>query len=207
MLSLLFSSPLLFFITLIGLIISITIHEFSHAFVADRLGDPTPRMQGRLTLDPRAHLDPIGTLALILVSFGWGKPVQFDPYNLKNPVTDAAMISLAGPASNLALAVLISILLRLNILPNELLMFSLAQVAAINIVLAIFNLVPIHPLDGGKILVALLPRSLAIEFDDFMHRFSLPILIALIFPWYQGMSPISLLISPVIRAVTGILIP
>src|SRR3972149_11313525 len=98
---------------LVSLIISITIHEFAHGFAADKLGDPTPRIQGRLTLNPKAHLDPFGTIMILLVGFGWGKPVQFDPYNLKDPRRDAALISLAGPASNIILAILLSIILRL----------------------------------------------------------------------------------------------
>lgn len=206
MFPLLFSDPVLFFIILFGLIISITIHEFSHAFMADKLGDPTPRMQNRLTLNPLAHLDPVGTLALILTSFGWGKPVQFDPYNLKDPTRDAALVSFAGPASNLLMATLLALLSRSHVLGTGIIAFAVTQVAVINIVLAIFNLVPIHPLDGDKILVAFLPKHLAAEYEDIMHRYSLVILIALIFPWYQGHSPISFLISPVIDLVTKILL-
>ena len=104
MLYLLFSNPLAFFILFPGLLLSITIHEFAHAWVADKLGDPTPRHQGRVTLDPRAHLDPWGTVALLLTRFGWGKPVQFDPYNLKHPLRDTAIVALAGPISNLIVA-------------------------------------------------------------------------------------------------------
>ena len=101
MLGVLFNNPLSFLFWLVALAMAITIHEFAHAYTADRLGDPTPRLQGRLTLNPLAHLDPLGTLMLLLVRFGWGKPVQFDPFNLKNPRKDGALISLAGPASNL----------------------------------------------------------------------------------------------------------
>src|SRR3989344_4785860 len=94
------------------LLIAITVHEFAHAFSADRLGDPTPRLQGRLTLNPLAHLDPLGTIMLFLVRFGWGKPVQFDPFNLRNPRRDAAIISLAGPLANVVLATISSLNLR-----------------------------------------------------------------------------------------------
>ena len=97
----LISSPLSFLASLLAIAIAISIHEFSHALAADRLGDPTPRLQKRLTLNPLAHLDPIGTLMLILFRFGWGKPVQFDQFNLRNPRRDTMLISLAGPASNL----------------------------------------------------------------------------------------------------------
>src|SRR3990167_4179895 len=89
--------PLLFGIWALVLVLAITIHEFSHAFVAERLGDPTARLMGRLTFNPLAHLDPIGTFALLIIGIGWGKPVPFDPFNLKNPRRDSALISLAGP--------------------------------------------------------------------------------------------------------------
>src|SRR3972149_935093 len=97
---------------LVALIVAITIHEFSHALAAERLGDPTPRLQGRLTLNPLKHLDPIGTILLILVRFGWGKPVQFDPFNLRHPRRDSAIISIAGPVSNAIVAILASLLIQ-----------------------------------------------------------------------------------------------
>src|SRR3989338_3130137 len=104
MISSLFSNPLLLIIYLISLLVAITIHEFSHAYFADKLGDPTARLMGRISLNPLVHLDPLGTLMLFLVGFGWGKPVQFDPFNLANPRRDAAVISFAGPLSNIILA-------------------------------------------------------------------------------------------------------
>jgi len=206
MLGFLFSNPLIFAISFIGLILSLTIHEFAHAFVADKLGDPTPRSQGRVTLNPLAHLDPLGTLALLLVRFGWGKPVQFDPSNLEHPLRDSALIALAGPATNITIAVLLSFVIKLQLIPSELFLIALSQVLVINIVLAIFNLVPVHPLDGSKILLAVLPRHLAYEYELFMHQYGMFILIALIFPWYNGMSPISALISPVIGLITQFLL-
>ncbi len=207
MISLLFSNPLIFFIAFGGLIISLTIHEFAHAWTADKLGDPTPRLQGRVTLDPRAHLDPLGTVMILLTRFGWGKPVQFDPYNLKHPVRDSAIIALAGPASNLLLAGVLSLILYLQILPFTLLEFAFAQIIVTNVVLAIFNLVPVYPLDGSKILVALLPKEAAFDYDRFMSQYGIFVLLALIFPWYQGMAPISFLISPVIQFMTSFLLP
>jgi Zn-dependent protease len=108
---------------------------------------------------------------------------------------------LAGPATNLGIAALLSLIIRLNVLPPSLFSFALIQVALINIVLAIFNLVPVHPLDGSKIILPLLPRNLAIEYEYFMRRYGMYVLLALILPWYQGISPISFLIQPVITAV------
>lgn len=206
MISILLSAGLLPFLVIFGsLIITITVHEFAHAFIADKLGDPTPSLQGRLTLDPRAHLDPIGTIAILLTWFGWGRPVQFDPYNLKDPRRDAALIGLAGPASNIIFAVVLSLILRL--LPASfLLSLVLSSVIRLNVVLAIFNLIPIHPLDGGKILIGILPKDLAYEWNAILQQYGFIILLFLIFP-FAGASPISSLLSPVISTVLRLLLP
>jgi Zn-dependent protease len=113
MITTLFNNPIAFILSLISIIIAISIHEYAHAKAADYLGDPTPGLQGRLTLNPRAHIDLYGLGLLIVFGFGWGKPVQFDPFNLKNPRRDSAIISIAGPASNVILATICSLLLRL----------------------------------------------------------------------------------------------
>ncbi len=205
MLSILFSSPIIFLILFPGLLISIVIHEFAHAWAADHLGDPTPRAQDRLTLDPRAHLDPMGTIAILLTRFGWGKPVQFDPYNLKDPIRDSALIALAGPVSNLIMALVLSLIINFNILPWEWVQFSLIQLLIINVMLAVFNLIPVHPLDGSKIMTALLPRETAYDYEEAMHRYGTWILLFMIMPW-GGSSPASQLISPVIDIVVRMLI-
>lgn len=189
---------------LFGLIIAITIHEFAHALLADRLGDPTPRAQGRLTLNPLAHLDPLGTLMLLFFHFGWGKPVIFDPYNLAKPRRDAGLISLAGPVSNILLAVLLSLSLRFLPLP-ELLAPLFYITVLLNITLAVFNLVPVYPLDGEKILAALLPRDLAYEYQAIMSRYGTFLLIFLILPVF-GNSAIVSLISPAITLLTSLLL-
>jgi len=201
----LLSDPLVFVISAIGLLISLTVHEFAHAKMADHLGDPTPRAQGRVSLNPLVHLDPLGTIALLLVGFGWGKSVQFDPYNLENPVRDGALIALAGPAMNLIMAVLFAILAHV-FAGSDLLNFAFGQTSIINVVLAIFNLVPIHPLDGSKIILPLLPKEFAYEYEMFMSRYGMFVLLALIFPWYNGMSPISALIEPVIGFLSKFLL-
>ncbi|MCB9813563.1 MAG: site-2 protease family protein [Pseudomonadales bacterium] len=204
LLSILFSDPISFVVIAIGLIISVTIHEFAHAFIADKLGDPTPRYQGRVTLDPRAHLDPLGTIAILLIGFGWGKAVQFDPYNLKDPKKDIALIALAGPVSNIFLATILSLAIGLLNL-NGGIATILVTIIFINVMLAIFNLIPINPLDGSKIAQALLPKSIALEYEQFMHRYGTFVLIGLIFPWGGSGSPISHLISPIIDFIVGIL--
>lgn len=206
MLSLLFSNPLAFVLIFPGLLLSLTIHEFAHAWTADRLGDPTPRSQGRVTLNPLAHLDPLGTMAILLTRFGWGRPVEFDPYNLKNPMRDTAIIALAGPASNLLIALLLALVIRIDIIPVAWLAVGLLQILVINVALAIFNLVPVYPLDGSKILLAILPKESALEYDELMHRYGLFLLLLLIFPWTGGASPISQLISPVINTLVTILV-
>lgn len=198
------SNPLELIFTVAALIVAITVHEFSHAFAAERLGDPTPRLQGRLTLNPLAHLDPVGTIMMILVHFGWGKPVQFDPYNLRNPRRDSAIISLAGPISNVVFATACSLLLRLP-LPMMLIAF-IGQVLVLNIVLAVFNLVPIHPLDGFKIVEGVLPEPQAHEWHE-LERYGMIFLIFLLFPIFGGTAPIQRIISPVINFFLTILLP
>lgn len=204
MLSLLFSNPVIFIIAFPGLILAITVHEFAHAWMADRLGDPTPRYQDRLTLNPLAHLDPLGTLAILITRFGWGKPVQFDPYNLKEPIRDTALIALAGPVSNCIMAVGLAIIAHLPGIP-ALVVAGLGIVISINIVLALFNLIPVHPLDGSKIILPLLPRETAFEYEEFMKKYGIFLLIMLIMPW-NGVSPISRLLDQPITIILQLLL-
>ena len=187
----------------IALLIAITIHEFSHALAADKLGDPTPRLAGRISLNPFKHLDPIGTLMLLIFHFGWGKPVPFDPFNLRHPKRDAALISLAGPASNLILATLLSLVAKLSGLP--LLALIATPLIIININLAIFNLLPVPPLDGAKILYGFLPRSWADEYNDFMKSYGTILLILLILP-IGGSSLAINLIMPIINLILNFLL-
>jgi Zn-dependent protease len=202
--------------------VAITIHEASHAWMADHLGDPTARLEGRLSLNPLAHYDPIGTTLLLITAvlwwlkypvfpFGWAKPVMFDPYNLARPRRDAALISLAGPAANLALATVLGIINRL-LITNPFSPFYIFSsltyfLIVLNVSLAIFNLIPIHPLDGGKILAGLLPAKEAAEFDRLLNRYGFLLLLFLIFPTFGGASIISMVISPIISLLLKILVP
>ncbi len=210
MINFLLTNPLVFLVWILALVSAITVHEFAHAWTANRLGDPTPKIQGRLTLNPLAHLDPLGTLMLLVVRFGWGKPVQFDPYNLKNPKRDSAIISLAGPFSNLALAAILAVLLRLSYAsssPISYLSTLFVPFIFLNVVLAIFNLIPVHPLDGGKVLVGLLPGKDAAKMDLFLNQYGVLILILLILPLWHGTSPVFYLLSPVINIFLSIFLP
>lgn len=198
-----FSDPIQLVLFIAALLVAITIHEFSHALLADRLGDPTPRLQGRLTLNPLAHLDPIGTLMLLLVRFGWGKPVQFDPFNLRNPQRDAALISFAGPASNMILAGVLAIVLRF--LPE--MIFFIAPFVQLNVILGVFNLIPIHPLDGGKVLVGLLEGQTARSVDRFLQQYGIFLIILMILPIWGGVAPIQLILFPLLNFFLGIFLP
>src|SRR3989338_3930227 len=202
MLDLLFQNPLSFIIFAVLLLVVITIHEFSHALSADRLGDPTPKLSGRLTLNPFSHLDPIGTFLFLLAGFGWGKPVPFDPFNLKHPKKDAALISFAGPSSNLIMAVLASIFLRFLVnSPNITINFFVSDLFVsfirINILLAVFNLIPVHPLDGFKVVAGLLPEKYYHDWLE-LERYGIIFLFLLFFLFF-GPPPIFRIFSPVIK--------
>jgi Zn-dependent protease len=206
----LFNHPLSFLISAISIIVVITIHEFAHAWAAERLGDPTPRLEGRLTLNPLRHLDPIGTLLILFVGFGWGRPVQFDPFNLQNPRRDAAWISLAGPASNFILAIVIAILLHLFIFLKISFLTTIGLTLGVGLIkisllLGIFNLIPVEPLDGFKIVGGLLSGDQAHEWNK-LRRYGLVILIFLMFPIFGGESIVNMLIYPIFNAITGILL-
>lgn len=193
-------------IAFLALIIAITIHEFSHAFVADYLGDPTPRSHGRLSLNPLKHLDLLGTLMLFVAHFGWGKPVPIDPYNLRHPKRDEMLISLAGPVSNLLLALLLSLIIRF-ISTNQPLNYFFSIVIFLNVSLAIFNLIPVPPLDGSKILLNLLSEEHSIEWQEIFNRYGIFILLILLFLPFGNSNLINILISPIINLINSFLIP
>jgi len=188
-------------ISLAILAISITFHEAAHALVADRLGDPTARYQGRISLNPLDHIDPLGTVILPLIliiaglpAFGWAKPTPFNPWNLSSPKRDAALISLAGPVSNLIVATIFAVLFRLTGFE------ILAAVVQLNLVLAVFNLIPIHPLDGFKVVGGLLPKTVYLQWMEF-ERFGPLFLIAFFF---FGGRFLGYLVNPLLTLFLGL---
>ncbi len=210
MINYLFSNPLAFVIAMAALLIAIDVHEFSHAWAAEHLGDPTPRLHGRLSLNPLVHIDLMGLAFLLLVGFGWGKPVGFDPYNLKDPRRDAAIISLAGPFSNFVLAIICSITLRLIILFKLSFLQTIGLIVfpaliSLNVVLGVFNLLPIAPLDGFKIVGGILPHEKAKEWYG-LERYGLIFLILLILP-LGNTSMLDAIIRPAINFFLNLLVP
>ncbi|KAA3598853.1 MAG: site-2 protease family protein [Candidatus Scalindua sp. AMX11] len=162
-----------FLVFAIAILYALTIHEFFHAWAANRLGDPTAKMQGRLTLNPIAHLDPLGTICFIFAHFGWGKPVPINSNNFKNPRRDDVIVSAAGPISNFVsafiLGLLFQILYKFDVSTNFFLrdIYKLLfMMVRINLILAIFNFIPLYPLDGSHILKGFLPRHLLPQYEE-----------------------------------------
>ncbi len=177
-----------------ALLIAITIHEYAHAQTADAMGDPTPRYMGRLTFNPLAHMDILGALMLAIAGFGWAKPVAINPNNFRKRKEGMIKVALAGPAANLFLcflAALIMVLMsKLQILTMGVNTF-LFWTQLYNVWFAFFNLLPIPPLDGSRILCEILPPAKAYKFENFIGRYGFFILIALVFS-----GAVSYIISP-----------
>lgn len=189
-----------------AVLIAVTVHEYAHGLMAYYCGDPTAKLAGRLTLNPIAHLDPIGTLMLILFRIGWAKPVPINYKNLREPKKDMIKVSLAGPVVNIIVAFLFAILLQLNNLVFQTIVYSNASYnypdiivtfirgwfiflhtgILINLILAIFNLIPIPPLDGNHILLGLLPGKWAKQYAKINHTYGMLILLLLIWTGFIG---------------------
>lgn len=179
----------LFLLYMPGFLFSLSLHEAAHAWMAYRLGDPTAKMNGRLTLNPLAHLDVLGTLVMPAIGFltgipilAWAKPVPFDPRHLKNVRRDSMLIALAGPLSNLFLALVWALVINnfsivqtgLEVFLSEyvvmMIYMALQMIFIMNIALCLFNFIPLDPLDGGKIIRGILPLHLAVRFDQFLRH-------------------------------------
>lgn len=203
------------------LLTAFAVHEFAHAWAADRFGDPTPGNNGRLTLNPMAHLDPMGSLMLIVVGFGWAKPVPVNPYALARRSPAAMMwVSLAGPASNLLMALLAAIPFQLGLVsafaafvnPGEILPTLdklLFEFVTINLLLMLFNLIPLAPLDGEKVLYYLLPPN-GERVMDRIRPYGPLILLALVFSGFLLPNNINILwdlyLGPALNAITSVLV-
>lgn len=193
---------------IIILIMSVVIHEVSHGYAALALGDPTAKYQGRLTLNPISHLDPIGSVLVPLLGYfaggfiiGWARPVPFNPYNLRNQRWGEALVAIAGPVSNIALALVFGLITRFteaSDLLNESFLSLAGFVVLINVTLAIFNLIPIPPLDGSKILFAFIPYRFQ-NFRNYLERYGLIFVFIFIFFYWH-------FVTPVIEAVFNLLV-
>lgn len=189
--------------TISSLAISISFHEAAHAWMANRLGDPTAKHLGRISLNPFDHIDPIGTVILplfLIISglpvFGWAKPTPFNPWNLENPKRDSALISLAGPASNFAIAIVLALIFR--VIRFDLLL----SIIQLNLALGIFNLIPIHPLDGFKVVGGLLPKNLYLQWVQ-LERYGPILLLVLIF---FGGGIIATVVLPILNLIRSFLV-
>lgn len=183
-------------IFIVILLISVIIHELAHGYAADSMGDPTPRLAGRLTLNPLAHLEWFGSVilpALLVISgapfvIGWAKPVPFNPHYLNNKKWSGALVAFAGPVSNIILAIIFALILKF-VTVSAFMGSFLAGIVVVNIALALFNLIPIPPLDGHHILYALLPERFS-YIKTFLRKYSLIILVVFIMYGWQFISPI-----------------
>jgi Zn-dependent protease len=195
--------PQLFFAFVVAVILGITFHEFSHAAAATLQGDRTPRAQGRLTLNPVSHLDPLGSIAIVLAGIGWGRPVQFSPMHLRSRRWGAALVGLAGPAANFVLALLAVVAMRL-LYAGSLEAFQvdfrfklLEMLVLLNVILGVFNLLPIPPLDGSRLLSIFLPPSRQ-NIVYFLDQYGIFLLLGMLI-----LAPN--LLTPVFRAITRFL--
>ena len=170
-------------ISLPGIVIAMVIHEWAHARVAYALGDFTPKMQGRLTLNPLAHVDPFGLLMLLVAHFGWAKPVQINPYNFSNPKRDDILVSLAGPGANFLIAFItllfMILMIKFGVPMSDGMKLVLNYIMIININFGIFNLIPLPPLDGSHVLKQILPYELAQKYE-IVERYSMWILLIIL---------------------------
>jgi Zn-dependent protease len=194
-----------------AIVVALSLHEFAHAAVADALGDPTPRALGRVTLNPLSHLDAVGTVLLVIVHFGWGRPVPVDPRFLRHPRRDLVLIAAAGPAINVATAVVVGLALRilaptlLATAPGTFVFLSLQALVLLSLLLAFFNLIPLPPLDGSKVLGGLLPEPLGSRYRN-AGWLGWGLLVIILFGSFTGTYLITGLIYPPSRWLYGLLV-
>ncbi len=209
------SNPKTYFLNMLialpGIVIGLSFHEFGHAFMSDRLGDPTPRAQGRVTLNPMAHFDPVGFLALMFCGFGWGIPVEIDPRHYKHPRRDELLVSLAGVVMNLIVAIVFSFIVHfvyINVPYDKLsdgtlmgtLFNILLQVVIVNVVLMVFNLIPVPPLDGFGIITEIFNLREK-SFYYTLYNYGFPILMILLI-----VGVVDKILNPIVNGVYALLL-
>jgi len=219
-----FAAVVFFSAIVTALILGISFHEFSHAYIADTLGDGLPRRMGRVTLNPLAHLEPMGTLLMLLVGIGWGRPVPVNPYNTRNPKAALGLTAAAGPVSNFVVAAIAGLPIKLDLVPwsspfnqsnalvlalggwqfDEYLSVYLSAIVLFSLILGVFNLIPIAPLDGFKVAVGFLPSGLSESFAQ-LERYGPIILITLlVLPFLTGTFFLFEIMEPVIKLLANL---
>jgi Zn-dependent protease len=217
----LFAAIVFFSAMVTALVLGISFHEFSHAYIADSLGDGLPRRMGRVTLNPLAHLEPIGTLLMLTVGFGWGRPVPVNPYATRNPKAALGLTAAAGPLSNFIVAAIAGLPIKLDLVPwsspfnqsnaiflsvggwelDEYLSVYLSAIVLFSLILGVFNLIPIAPLDGFKVAVGFLPQDISTEFARLEQYGPLILITLFLLPFFTGTFLLFEIMEPVIKVL------
>ena len=198
--------PFSIIFTIIILIMSVVIHEVSHGYAAELLGDPTPRLQKRLTLNPLRHIDPFGSIIVPIITsfggftFGWAKPVEWNPHNVKNRRVGELLIAIAGPGSNILIALVFGMMIRFSHVFSGSFIDLAAYVVLVNIVLAVFNLIPIPPLDGSKVLFSMLPHRY-LRIRESFERYAIFLMILVVLVLWKFVAP---LVPFLFTLITGV---
>jgi len=216
-----FAAVIFFSAIVTALVLGISFHEFSHAYIADTLGDGLPRKMGRVTLNPLAHLEPLGTIMMLVVGFGWGRPVPVNPNATRNPKAALGLTAAAGPVSNFVVAAVAGLPIKLDLVPwsspfnqsnalllslngwelKEYLSVYLSAIVLFSLILGVFNLIPIAPLDGFKVAVGFLPRDLSIEFARLEQYGPVILIILFLLPFFTGTFLLFEIMEPIIKVL------
>jgi Zn-dependent protease len=216
-----FAAVIFFSAIVTALVLGISFHEFSHAYIADTLGDGLPRKMGRVTLNPLAHLEPLGTIMMLVVGFGWGRPVPVNPNATRNPKAALGLTAAAGPVSNFVVAAVAGLPIKLDLVPwsspfnqsnalllslngwelKEYLSVYLSAIVLFSLILGVFNLIPIAPLDGFKVAVGFLPRDLSNEFARLEQYGPIILIILFLLPFFTGTFLLFEIMEPIIKVL------